>query len=276
MGKPLESHSPDGVLIRDVRGLILESQGFTTPGDGTAGYAPGAVFHKLDGTAGAAFLVNDGDEDACDFNSQPATGAVNVAITDTGEFTDAADTEAALAEIYQHLLSAQGGFISIPLGSFREVDSSGDVGAIAVASGNGGQLAADTTPILEADTNEGLRLNWASSNSDIVAVSMSLPPDMDGAADVLIDIIGASASTNNDLAATVLTSWNGGSQVSDSAAAAGGTFTTLHAITATVAAADVPDTPLTLSIQIVPGSHTTDAWYVYGVRVRYKRKLLTA
>jgi hypothetical protein len=204
-------------------------------------------------------------------------GAAKVGLIDAGAFTTAATVEAAIAELYQHLFSVQGGCVPIAIQTLVEVDSNGDVGAIAVASGNGGKLASDTTPILKGEaTTEAICLEWASSNSDIVAGAVGLPPDMDDTADAFIDLFVKSAGTANDVAFTVLTTWDNGTQVSDAAAAAGGTFTDYHTITATVAAADIPATPRALSFQLVPGAHTTDAWTLYGARLRYKRKLLAA
>lgn len=268
MSHKLNLHDGVGTL-NEIPGYgITMAAGTTVPSDGAAGYAPGCIFQHLDGAAGTVIYVNEGTNASADFNAIPGN------LLDTGGFTAQVTLEAAIAELYQHLYSVQGGCVPINLGSFREVDSSGDVGAIAVASGNGGQLASDTTPILLGDAAEALCIQWAGGNSDIVAVAVGLPPDLDDTADALLDILVQAAGTTNAPSFSVLSNWDGGTQVTDTAA--GSASASKQTITATIAAADIPASPVALSFQLVPGTHGTDAWTVYGVRLRYKRKLLTA
>jgi hypothetical protein len=40
----------------------------TVPADGSVGFARGCILHKLDGTAGTQFYINEGTESSCDFN----------------------------------------------------------------------------------------------------------------------------------------------------------------------------------------------------------------
>ena len=199
------------------------------------------------------------------------SAAADVSIADAGTFTSTTDVEAALQELYQNALTVSG-FIPISLTTLREVNSSGDVGNAAAI---GGVLASDTTPILMADANESMEINWAASNSDIVAFDVSLPKDLDDTANVTVDLLVASGST--DAASfTILTSWNKGSQVTDTFDDSATKSATLHVITATIAAADVPASALSLSVQLVPPAHTTNAIILGGIRINYKRKILTA
>jgi hypothetical protein len=197
--------------------------------------------------------------------------ASDVGILDAGSFTSTSDVEAALAEIYQHIKSTKA-HVLFSLRDFREVTSGGDVGD---TTANGGILASDTTPILRADANESEEISWAASNSDIVSVDISLPQDFDGTADATLDLFIASGSAD---AATcsILTSWDKGSQVTDTADDTATKSATLHTITATIAAADIPDSPTCVTIQIVPGAHTTNGIILGAVRLNYKRKLLTS
>ena len=72
-------------------------------------------------------------------------------------------------------------------------------------------------------------------------------------------------------ATIALLNWNGGVNVTDTTdSPAGGTAATVY--TATVAAADIPDTPLTVSVTITPPAHGSDALLLYGVRIRYSRR----
>lgn len=196
--------------------------------------------------------------------------AADVAIADAGTFTSTTDVEEALQEIYQHILTAQG-TVSFALPQFREVDSGGDVGNI---TANGGVLASDTTPIYRADANESAELAWEASNSDIVATDISLPKDFDGTANATLELLVASGATNA-ATFTVNTSWDGGTQVVDTATD-GAASATFHSVTATIAAADIPDAPTCVTIQLVPAAHTTDAILLKAVRLIYKRKLLTS
>jgi len=195
--------------------------------------------------------------------------ASDVSIADAGSFTASADVEAALQEIYQHIKSTKA-HVLFSLRDAREVTSGGDVGAVAAA---GGVLASDTTPILRADANESEEIAWVASNNDIVSFDMSLPQDFDGTANATLDLYVASGTT--DVASfTVNTSWDKGAQVADTAT--GSASATFHTATATIAAADIPDSPTCVTIQLVPAAHTTDALLLGAVRLNYKRKILTS
>jgi hypothetical protein len=185
--------------------------------------------------------------------------------------TSAATVEAAIAEIYQHLLSAT---TTIPLSlyQFREVDANGDVGN---ASANGGILASDTTPIMRGDSAESAEINWAASNSDPISTQISLPADFDGTKNVTIDCWVNSGTT--DAASLVLeTGWDGGALVSDALDDSSTKSATTHKLTATVAAADIPDTASYLTLAITPPAHTTNAISLVAIRINYKRKLMTS
>jgi hypothetical protein len=41
----------------------------------------------------------------------------------------------------------------------------------------------------------------------------------------------------------------------------------------TVAAADIPDTPLVVTVSLTPPAHATDALHLYGCRIRYTRAI---
>lgn len=168
------------------------------------------------------------------------------------------------------------GCIALSLYDFREVTSGGDVGNIVA---NGGVLASDTTPILRGDAAESQEIAWAAANQDIIAAHVTLPPDFDGAQDVLVDLFvltdnsgggGIEAATF-----TVETGWDGGALVSD-AATDSTPAVTLHKVTATVAAADVPDAPSVLTLMLTPGVHANDPISLLGARILYRRKLGTA
>lgn len=161
------------------------------------------------------------------------------------------------------------GVIQVPLATLRETGSS----AIPNAAGIGGLLASDTTPILNsinADTDGALRLTWASSNSDGITFQVVLPDDFDDTGDVLVKFRAAMAGTTDTPTFTLDTYFNeGDTQVADaSGAVTGATYATY---TATIATADVP-AARTMTVEVIPGAHTTDALYCTAIWVEYTKK----
>jgi hypothetical protein len=154
---------------------------------------------------------------------------------------------------------------------FREVDSSSDVGD---TTANGGLLSSNTTPILRGNAAETQEISWATGNVDPIAVQKSLPSDFDGSSDVTVDL-WVNSGTTNAATFTVETGWDGAALVSDTADDSSTKSATTHKITATIAAADIPDTASNLTLVLTPATHATDTIQLQGMRVNYKRKLLT-
>lgn len=200
-------------------------------------------------------------------------GASLVGVEDAGAFTAAGNVEAALAELYQHIKSVSAACVPLDLDSWREVDSSGDYGAIAA---NGGVLASDTTPILRADAAESAEISWATGNVDAIQRQFMVPPHADLTAAATLELWVYSGAT--DAATfTVETSWDGGAKVTDSADDAATKSASTHKITATIAAADIPDTATRCTICLIPtNAHATDAYQIVGARLLFKGKALTA
>lgn len=200
------------------------------------------------------------------------TGANVVGYDDSGSKTSAASVGDALDEIYLDRLSTQRG-IPIHLGNWREVSATGDVGNVAAI---GGVLASDTAPILRAEaTTNSWEISWTTGNVDPIGVQFMLPPDLDDTASAFLDLIVYSGTTD---AATmgVATSWNGGSEVTDSADDSGTKSATRHTITATIAAADIPASSTHVTIRLTPPTHATNAIQLVGAILRYTPKLITS
>lgn len=160
-------------------------------------------------------------------------------------------------------------YVDVPLQTLREIATN----AIPNIAANGGLLASDTTPILQltnGDTDSALRLTWASSNSDAVIFQTVLPQDIDTEQPLYVDIYAKSAGATDAPTFALDTYFGeGDTKVEDTS---GATSSSLAVVTATIAAADIPHAPfLTMSCEITPGSHTTDALYAYGIRVRGTR-----
>jgi len=80
---------------------IVSDIGDTKPTDGTAGYAPGCIFQKTDGSADACFYINQGTLASCNFDPIDVgelTGS-NVTVADADGYFAGSDVEAVLAEI---------------------------------------------------------------------------------------------------------------------------------------------------------------------------------
>ncbi len=202
-----------------------------------------------------------------------AVNAADLLLADAGNFTAKTNPEDALQEIYQHLFSAKGVFVPLPLTGWREVDGNGDVGAI---TANGGVLASDTTPIYRgATTTKSQEVAWAASNSDPIAIEVPLPPDFTGAADAVLEL-EVSSGTTDAASIGVATSWDGGALVSDAADDAATKSAARHMLAVTIAAADIPDTARSVTVVLTPPAHTTDEIVLHSSGLSGKRALLTA
>lgn len=204
-----------------------------------------------------------------------STTAATVSYADAAGQTSAATVEALGAEILTDLLSAQS-FIGIPLNQFRETTNF-DVGNIAA---NGGVLASDTTPILEAinaATDGCQRFNWASGEVDQITCQISLPPDLDTTADIKLYTRIASEGTTDAVGFTVDTFFNEGDTKVVDTSATNQTVTYADKLT-TIAAADIPAAAAggTMTIGLTPVAHTTDKMYMTGCKIYYTRALLTS
>lgn len=161
--------------------------------------------------------------------------------------------------------------IPLSLVTAREA-TTGDVGAIAA---NGGLLASDTTPALSGTgSTVSQQILWAASNVDQILWDQPLPEDFDGRDDVLVDLLVASGGTSDLASFSVLTSWDGAANVTDTATDPAAS-TTYHWITATISAADIPDTAGTVSIALVPAAHGTDTVAIKAVRIRHTQRTVS-
>jgi hypothetical protein len=166
----------------------------------------------------------------------------------------------------------QTGFIPLPLTGWREVTSND----ITNAAGNGGVLATDSTPTLEyvnGDTDSQIRMLWAAANVDSIACQVTLPTDLDRTANITIYIRGTS-NGDGDLPGIDCDAFfdEGDTKVEDATATGfslgGGVVD--NAIV--IAAADIPDTARTMSVELTPQTHGTDTLTVYATWIEYTKK----
>jgi hypothetical protein len=195
-----------------------------------------------------------------------STTAATVSVADSGGFTTTTTAEAALAEIYQHLLSAQN-FIPIPLTSWVIGDATNTVSF-------GGPA---TDPILDmtnGDTDSALRWVWAAASVEELINQIPLPPDIDVASDLVLHLYTAKdADANTVTLASDSYFMVGDTKVSDVTA----TITQAAADTIiTIAAADIPAGAQTVTVEISPSAHAGDALYLYSTWLEYTKVILTS
>lgn len=159
---------------------------------------------------------------------------------------------------------------SLDLINWREV-ATNDIQAIATVVG--GLLTKDTTPNLEyanGDTDSAIRLQWAASNVDPIAIQFALPPDNDTNQPIYVDFLCTMAGATNTPTLGLDCFFDvGDTKVTVASTAVTGT--TAKVYTATITAADVPVNAFTLSLELTPGAHGTDTLEIYGARVRGTR-----
>ena len=157
----------------------------------------------------------------------------------------------------------------MPLVLWREI-ASNDIQALAA---HGGILAKDSTPILEfanGDTDSAFRMHWAATVVDAIAAQIPLPPDIDVTADVVLHLRAAMEDVNDTPVINADSYFNeGDTKVSDAAAAITGA--TYAEYTITIAAADVPAGAQTLTVELTPAAHGTDALYISATWLEYTR-----
>lgn len=192
---------------------------------------------------------------------------------DAGSYFVGIDLDSQLQEVGQHIVSVQK-FIPVPLHSLREA-SNFDVSNIAA---NGGILASDTTPIMDAinaATDGCQRILWAASNNDQVVFQIPLPPDMDLTADLILHARTVSGGTTDAVSFTIDTFFNeGDSKITDSLSV--NQSTTWAEKLAAIAAADIPLGAQTVTIGLTPVAHTTDTMALSAVWLEYTGKILTS
>lgn len=208
-----------------------------------------------------------------------STTAATVSITDTGGFTSEATAEAALAEIYQHIISAQA-HLNLPIGGWTEQDGTA---LVDFADGD------STTPGWNAgDESFGIRWN-NHANPDPIATSVPIPNDLDASADVVVHVLAAKVgATIGDAVTWVIEAFNNADTAAyDADADFGGTSSAMtgDATSKTcqeeilaLASANVAGAPCVLNLTLQPtdGTLGTDDVIVLGVWLEYTRKALTA
>lgn len=162
------------------------------------------------------------------------------------------------------------GFIPLDITALRII-----AGDVIGNTTEGMLLDGNTAPSLQrvnSATDKALRVIWASSSSvECQFPPVPKPPDLNGAADASVHLLLAK-DTNTDNAVTVdVQVFDGVGDTECGAATAAIAAATLAEYSATIALADLGDHPGFLNISLIPGTHTTDAIYLYAAWIEYVR-----
>jgi len=194
-----------------------------------------------------------------------STTAATVSVADSGALITGATVEAALAEAFTHILSAQLPIL-IPLTTVWESDGT-----------NASALTGSTTPILDmanGDTDSGLVLTWVASDSDAIIFQTPLPPNLDVASDIVVHFRALSGgSTDTPVIAADSYFNEGDTKVEDNSAALGAA---VAENTITIDAADVPAGAQTFTCELTPGAHTTDTVVISAIWIEFTGVTLTS
>ena len=208
-----------------------------------------------------------------------STTAATVSFADAALATDEETVEAALAEIYQHIVSTQA-VINCPMGAFTEQDGTALVDFANADSATPGWSAGD----------QGFGIRWNNnSTSDPIATGVVIPPDLDASADVILHVLAAKVgATVGDAVTWLVEAFNNADGVAyDADADFGGTSSamtgdattkTCQEETLTLAAANIAASPCVMNLTIQPTDATvgTDDVIIFGIWLEYTRKALTA
>lgn len=165
------------------------------------------------------------------------------------------------------------GFIPLPLDRWRLI-ATNDIPAIAVASGNGGNLGSDTAPKLarvNGATDKKLRIQWAASGVVAITQDVVYPPDLDDASDVVLHLL-ASMGGANDTPTIGVAYFEGLGDTNAGGNTGAVTGTGIAEYTRTIVAADVGAAPNAATIELTPAAHGTDVLNLYAAWLTYIKK----
>lgn len=207
-----------------------------------------------------------------------AHAASAISIADAGLFTAQTEAEAALQEIYQSLLSAQG-IINIPMPTIT------DAGVALAAFAD----ASDPLPGF-CVTAKGLGIRWNNhATPTAVGTKVVIPPDADITADMTLNILAAkTGATVEDATKFTVVAYNNvvdalydadGDFGGDTDAMTGdATAKTVQHVTLTLALANLAAYPAAMELTLQPkdGTLGTDDVIMLAAWISYTKKLLAS
>ncbi len=250
----------------------VEAAGALTVGQTAYGAADGKIASTSSGSAlGVVKKAVAGSGEIAELVPYPfvSTTAATTSVADTGEFTEAATVEAALAEIYQHLLSAQV-TIPVPLGAITMED-----GTVLT------KQATTVTGIAQlADKEQVISIPVDCTSGEALGFSVPVPQDLDDSADITVHVLAGKAANLDVLTldCEVFPCGVGDTANADIQDTAAQTITEAASeLVFTCGADGVLAAPGTLSVVLaLGGTNDGDAVYIYGAWIEYTRKALAA
>lgn len=198
-----------------------------------------------------------------------AHAASAISIADAGNFTTAAQVEAALQEIYQHLLSAYG-VVPVPLGAITMED--GTVLTKQATTVAGIAQIGDKEQVID------IPINCTSGES--LGFTVPIPYDLDDAADLIIQILASKAADNDALTldCEVYPCAAGDLQNADIQDTAAQAIVAAGTVLSFTCGADgVLAAPGTITaVLALGGTNDGDAVYIHGAWLKYTKKILTS
>lgn len=164
------------------------------------------------------------------------------------------------------------GYIPLSLGDWRLIGSN-DIPIIAVASGNGGNLASDTAPKLirvNAATDKKLTINWAATSVIEITADFQYPPDLDYTKPITFNM-RAKMGGATDIPVVAVGWFTGVGDTNAGGNTAAVTGTTEATYSKAIAANHVGGYPLSTSVTLTPAAHGTDTLVVLGTWITYSR-----
>jgi len=206
---------------------------------------------------------------ACAPYTVKSTTAATVSVADSGGFTSAATVEAALAEIYQGMLSAQW-TIPVPLGAITMED--------------GTVLTKQATTVAGiaqlSDKEQVINIPVDCTSGESLGFSVPVPQDLDDSAAVTVHVLAGKAADNDVLTldCEVYPCAVGDTANADIQDTAAQTITQAASeLTFTCGADGVLAAPGTLSVVLaLGGTNDGDAVYIYGAWIEYTKAMLTS
>jgi len=194
-------------------------------------------------------------------------GATNLA-TDAVTTVKVADDQITAAKVTDTMAT---GFIPLDIASLRIIAAN-----VIGNTSEGMLLDGNTAPSLQrvnSATDKALRVIWASSSSiECQFPPVPKPPDMDGAVDLTVHLmLGKDTNTDNTVTVDIQV-FDGVGDTECGAPTAALAAAALAEYSATVALADLGEHPGFLNISLIPGTHTTDAIWLYAAWIEYARK----
>ena len=201
-------------------------------------------------------------------DASAAHAASAISIADAGGFTSQTEVEAALQEILQDLVSAQH-VIQVPITAFTKEDGTALT-----------KFTAGSVPGFQQLSDKEVVLAW-DGNAAPGAAAVTIPfvdPAIDDSADVVVHMLAKMAGATDDPVLGFEAYFGAGD--TDCAGTdpeiTGGT--TLTEYTMTIAAADVPAAPSSLTLVLTPaaGQMDTDELHLYALWLEVTRKVRTS